>query len=96
MKSVKVKQWTRLCLKLKVSLDFSNNIIIFLIGEFYKGERIYMVHHSTFYHLLRNNLSLMADFVKRMTMVLELFYQAGVVHADLKPDNILVEFDEPT
>ena len=83
-------------MKLKVSLDFSNNIIIFLIGEFYKGERIYMVHHSTFYHLLRNNLSLMADFVKRMTMVLELFYQAGVVHADLKPDNILVEFDEPT
>lgn len=65
-------------------------------GEFYKGERIYMVHHSTFYHLLRNNLSLMADFVSRMTTVLELFYQAGVVHADLKPDNILVEFDEPT
>ena len=55
-----------------------------------------MVHHSTFYHLLRNNLSLMADFIKRMTSVLELFYQAGVVHADLKPDNILVEFDEPT
>jgi serine/threonine protein kinase len=55
-----------------------------------------MVHHSTFYHLLRNNLNLMADFVSKMTTVLELFYQAGVVHADLKPDNILVEFDEPT
>lgn len=38
----------------------------------------------------------MADFIYRMTTVLELFYQAGVVHADLKPDNILVEFDEGT
>ena len=84
-------------MKLKVSsLDFSSLTTLFSIGEFYKGERIYMVHHSTFYHLLRNNLALMADFVQRMTMVLELFYQAGVVHADLKPDNILVEFDEPT
>lgn len=65
-------------------------------GEFYKGERIYLVHHSNFYHSLRNNLTLMADFIRRMTQVLELFYHAGVVHADLKPDNILIDFDEET
>jgi hypothetical protein len=22
-------------------------------GEFYKGERIYLVHHSNFYHCIR-------------------------------------------
>ena len=38
----------------------------FPTGEFYKGERIYFVKHSAFYHMLRNNLGLMADFVKRM------------------------------
>ena len=65
-------------------------------GEFYKGERIYLVHHSNFYHSLRNNLTLMADFIRRMTQVLELFYHAGVVHADLKPDKILIDFDEET
>ena len=63
-------------------------------GEFYNGERIYMVHHSMLYHSLRNNHKLMADFVRRMGLVLNLLYHAGVVHADLKPDNILIEFDE--
>lgn len=24
-------------------------------GEFFKGERIYQVRHSQFYHVLRNN-----------------------------------------
>lgn len=63
-------------------------------GEFYKGERVYMVHHGNFYHALRNNFDLLRDFIFRMCETLSLFAKLSIVHADLKPDNILIDFDE--
>jgi serine/threonine protein kinase len=63
-------------------------------GEFFKGERIYMVNHSAFYHALRNSLDLTKDFIGKMALVLQHFSTLGVVHADLKSDNILVNYDE--
>ena len=39
-------------------------------GEFYKGERIYLVNHSNLYHLMRNDHRLLTDFIKRMAHVL--------------------------
>lgn len=63
-------------------------------GEFYKGERVYGVKHWPFYHHMRNSISLMRDFIRRMCEALTLLSRLGVVHADLKPDNILIEFDE--
>jgi len=62
-------------------------------GEFFKGERIYMVHHGSFYHCLRNNRLLLKDFVSKMINAMNLFAQLSIVHADLKPDNILIDFD---
>jgi hypothetical protein len=50
-------------------------------GEFYKGERIYMVHHGDFYHALRTNMNLMRDFMIRMCDVLTLFARLSIVHA---------------
>jgi len=35
-------------------------------GEFFKGERIYAVNHGSLYHALRNNMSLLQDFIARM------------------------------
>jgi len=65
-------------------------------GEFYKGERIYMVHHSNFYHNIRSNLNLVKEFIYRMSVALGMFSRIGIVHADLKPENILIEYDSET
>jgi hypothetical protein len=50
-----------------------NEALFNVKGEFYKGERIYIVHHSNLYHCMRNNLKLMIDFISRMTNILSLF-----------------------
>ena len=65
-------------------------------GEFYKGERIYMVHHSHFYHSIRTNMELLKDFLFRMCTALSLFARLSIVHGDLKPDNIIIDYDPAT
>ena len=52
-----------------------------------------MVHHSDFYQAMRNNTALLKDFIIQVCRVLDLFARLGVVHADLKPDNIMMDYD---
>lgn len=71
-----------------------NELLFDVRGEFYRGERIYMVHHSHFYHAIRTNLELLRDFLYRMCLALSLFARLSIVHGDLKPDNIIIEYDQ--
>ena len=62
-------------------------------GEFFKGERIYMVHHSDLYHNLRLSNLLLRELIEKISEALLFFARIGIVHADLKPDNILIDVD---
>ena len=73
-----------------------NELCFDVKGEFYKGERIYMVHHSGFYHRIRNDLALLRQFIGMMADALSLFAKLSIVHADLKPDNVIVDYDSET
>ena len=41
-------------------------------------------------------MPLLKDFLRRMCEALALLSRLGIVHADLKPDNVLVDYDEET
>jgi dual specificity tyrosine-phosphorylation-regulated kinase 2/3/4 len=62
-------------------------------GEFYKGERVYHCSYQDLYLALKSNRDVLIDFMTRMLQVFELLAALDIVHADLKPDNILVDFD---
>ena len=59
-------------------------------GESYKGERVYKVEHQDFYQILFKETKILKSFVKKMAEVLDLLARFGVVHCDIKPDNILI------
>jgi len=60
-------------------------------GEFFRGERIYNVIHKDFFSAMSHDLTIFKDFIRLMAEVLDSLQEKRVVHADLKPDNILIE-----
>lgn len=65
-------------------------------GESYKGERVYIVRHKQVYQLLSKDKSFLRQFVRKMAEVLCFLSAKGIVHADLKGDNILIEIEGST
>ena len=60
-------------------------------GEFHKGERIYRVAHQIFYEMLVHDWHVLRSFVKKMAETFLVLSTFGIVHSDIKPDNILIE-----
>lgn len=68
-----------------------------LKGEFYKGERLYHVHHQHMYQKMKEaGHKPLRQLIKYMAEALDALAECGLVHADLKPDNILVDYDPET
>jgi serine/threonine protein kinase len=62
-------------------------------GEFYKGERIYNVAHQGFYRILSRDTKILSTLVKKLAEIFEVLSRFGIVHSDIKPDNILVKLN---
>ena len=59
-------------------------------GEFYKGERIYNVAHQIFYKSLATNKDILATLIRKVSETFVVLSKFGIVHSDIKPDNILI------
>mmetsp|Transcript_64860 Transcript_64860/g.74553 ORF Transcript_64860/g.74553 Transcript_64860/m.74553 type:complete len:570 (+) Transcript_64860:9-1718(+) len=62
-------------------------------GEFCNSERVYSVRYQPFYLALRKNTTILKRFLREMCYAIDLLASTDSIHADLKPDNILVEFN---
>lgn len=63
-------------------------------GEFHNGERIYFVNHQDFYYDVKNNKMLLRQFLLKLMLAFDLLQSQGIVHADIKSDNILVSYNK--
>lgn len=62
-------------------------------GEFHGGERIYGVKHKDFYAGLKYDKQGLRDLIRYLGEALDVLAEIGIVHADIKSENILVDFD---
>lgn len=57
------------------------------------GDRVYTIHHQSFYKSLSTNSSILAQFITKAADALASLQSHCFVHSDIKPDNLLVKFD---
>ena len=62
-------------------------------GEFEKGERIYHIQKGIFLKLLFSNIKQFKYFIKQILSGIDFINSNGIVHSDIKPENILIEYN---
>ncbi len=71
-----------------------NSLIFKIKGEFLGNERIYLIQKGKFLKHLFFDLCNFKDFVKIILKFLDLLNnKLSVIHSDLKPDNILIDYE---
>ena len=63
-------------------------------GEFEKGERIYNIQKGIFLKLLFTNILQFKLFIKNMLSGIEFINSQNIIHSDIKPENILIEYSK--
>ena len=62
-------------------------------GEFEKGERIYNIQKGIFLKLLFLNIKQFKSFIKKILLGIDFINNNGIIHSDIKPENILIEYN---
>ena len=61
-------------------------------GEFEKGERIYNIQKGVFIKYLFSNIMQFKFFIKKILSGIDFINSQGIIHSDIKPENILIEY----
>ena len=61
-------------------------------GEFEKGERIYHIQKGIFLMSLFSTISQFKFLLKSLLSALNSINKVGIIHSDIKPENILIEY----
>ena len=63
-------------------------------GIFEKGERIYQIQKGQFLVLLFKNIDQFKFLVKEVLKGIDYINEKGIIHSDIKPENILVQYEK--
>ena len=61
-------------------------------GEFEKGERIYFIQKGKFLLSLFSTISQFKYLLKSLLLGIDYINKKGIIHSDIKPENILIEY----
>ena len=65
-------------------------------GEFEKGERIYHIQKGLFLISLFSSLKQFKFLFKSLLQAINFINKRGIIHSDIKPENILIEYEGPS
>lgn len=70
-----------------------SNLIFKIKGEFLNNERIYLIKKGDFLKHLFLDINNLKSFLTQMLNFIHFLNTHGIVHCDLKPDNILIDYE---
>lgn len=69
-----------------------SNLSFKIKGEFLKNERIYSIKKGRFLKLLFSHVDQLKILIKKLLLGIDFINSQGIVHADIKPENILIDY----